>query len=279
MTRTLLVNEVELENVGAMAAPCEVEARDSRRDIRTYSRTLPTVLRTRVQISADFDTVLSRVAKTEPARFVDAVVPPLRAMRQEWVAGGHRVDHVDGIRVWWASVLAGILARNIDEVRSTLLPLHDACHSPRQQRLCTSHAVASASVLLLRLYAAVAPDDSLLCRMDRSDAVSTKTGELLAVHSADDADALIHTILRGRPCETDAIVRYGREPLTPTDVFNFTALIEGSASAVVWRSLLLRAAALFVEQAAAPRLIALVRAHCRPARFPEGSTLSVDKNP
>jgi hypothetical protein len=271
------VNELELENVGDMAAPSEVEVRDARHEIRTYSRTLPTILRTPVQISADFNTVLSRVATTEPARFVDAVVPPLRAMRQEWVAGGHSVDHVDGIRVWWASVLAGILARNIDEVRSTLLPLHDACSSPRQQRLCTSHTVAEASVLLLRMYAAVAPDDGLLCRMDRTD--SAKEGASLPVHSADDADALIHTILRGRPCETDAIVRYGREPLTSTDVFNFTALIEGSASAAVWRSLLLRAAALFVEQAAAPRLIALVRAHCRPAQFPEGSTLSVDKNP
>jgi hypothetical protein len=273
------VNGLELENVGAMAAPSEVEARDARQEIRTYSRTLPTILRTRAQISADFNTVLSRVAKTDPAKFVDAVVPPLRAMRQEWVAGGHRVDHVDGIRVWWASVLAGILARNIDEVRSTLLPLHDACSSSRQQRLCTSHTAAGVSVLLLRLYAAVAPDDSLLCRIDRSDAASAREGALLAVHLADDADALIHAILRGRPCETDAIVRYGREPLTSTDVFNFTALIDGSASTAVWRSLLLRAAALFVEQAAAPRLIALVQAHCRPARFPEGSTLSVDKNP
>jgi hypothetical protein len=263
-----------------MAAASEVEARDARREIRTYSRTLPTTLRTRVQISADFNTVLSRVANDgagevrrrgwAPAACDAAGVgrrrPPRRPRGRYPRVVGIGPSRHSCAQHRRGAVNAAATARRVplrrvssESARRTL---------PRRPQFCCCG-----------MYAAVAPDDSLLCRMDRSDAASAKEGASLAVHSADDADALIHMILRGQPCETDAIVRYGREPLTSTDVFNFTALIEGSASAAVWRSLLLRAAALFVEQAAAPRLIALVRAHCRPAQFPEGSALSVDKNP
>uniref|UniRef100_A0A7S1LWI0 Uncharacterized protein n=1 Tax=Neobodo designis TaxID=312471 RepID=A0A7S1LWI0_NEODS len=235
--------------------------------LRHYSRTVPPAeeLRSVERLGADVEVVAQRVeAAPTPITsewWLMQIASPLRAMRQEWTAAHTQQHGPLHPRVWWLSLVVGVAARSIDEVRAVLAALQDLALREKGLSDAGTGAVVDVGLLVdaCEVYNAAMRDDAALAAVHRHRAEHTRSARPPHCAVAD-------IVIAGEALDVFDFAKCAREGV-PTSVVLEVGLRPTEASAEAKRTVLVALAGLLLESSACESTSAVLAKHCRPPPF------------